>query len=58
MDKDAASVQLCDEFREDNPHISNDTLDRFVRILQDIRSLPEATIKSSGFVIDTLEAAF
>ncbi|MDR2150117.1 MAG: ADP-ribosylglycohydrolase family protein [Spirochaetaceae bacterium] len=58
MDKDAAYAQLCAEFREGKPHISNDTLGRFARLLRDIRLLPESAIKSSGFVIDTLEAAF
>jgi ADP-ribosylglycohydrolase len=40
-------------------HKCDRLLGKFARILRfDIRALPEASIKSDGFVIDTLEAAF
>ena len=59
MGKDAAYAELCGDFREGGPYIDAGTLGKFVRILQtDIRALPESGIRSGGFVIDTLEAAF
>jgi ADP-ribosylglycohydrolase len=59
MDKSAAYAALRDQFRDSSPHIGNDTLGKFARILaRDIGALPEADIRSGGFVIDTLEAAF
>ena len=59
MGKDAAYAELHGDFREGCPHIDAGTLGKFARILRtDIRVLPEPAIKSGGFVIDTLEAAF
>jgi ADP-ribosylglycohydrolase len=58
MDKTAAYTELRRDFQEGNPRISQNTLDKFSRILRtDISALPESGIKSGGFVIDTLEAA-
>lgn len=54
----AAYAELQDDFRRGAPFISKETLKKFDRILRaDISALPEKDIRSSGFVIDTLEAA-
>ncbi|MDR0387240.1 MAG: ADP-ribosylglycohydrolase family protein [Treponema sp.] len=54
-----AYANLKANFREGSPYLGADVMDRFARILRaDIRTLPESAIKSGGFVIDTLEAAF
>jgi ADP-ribosylglycohydrolase len=59
MGKEVSYTELCDEFRYGSPYIGTATLDKFARILRtDIRNIPESGIKSGGFVIDTLEAAF
>jgi ADP-ribosylglycohydrolase len=59
MDKDVAYAELCRDFQDGSPYLEGGTLDKFARILRkDIRALPESEIKSGGFVIDTLEAAF
>ncbi len=56
--KKAAYVELREDFARGVPFISKATLAKFVRILEnDISALPEEEIRSSGFVIDTLEAA-
>jgi ADP-ribosylglycohydrolase len=58
MDKKAAYIELQDDFSDRKPCIDTDTLGMFSRILRsDISSLPESSIKSGGFVIDTFEAA-
>jgi ADP-ribosylglycohydrolase len=55
--KPDAYARLKANFR-DSKYIDEKTLGRFTRILRDdIRALPEASIKSGGFVIGTLEAA-
>jgi ADP-ribosylglycohydrolase len=47
------------DFQSDSPYISKETLGKFSRLLRDnVGPLPETAIKSGGFVIDTLEAAF
>ena len=57
--KKAAYAELREDFAHGVPFISKATLGKFVRILEnDISTLPEEEIRSSGFVIDTLEAAF
>ena len=57
--KKEAYAELREDFRRGVPFISKATLAKFVRILEnDISTLPEKDIRSSGFVIDTLEAAF
>lgn len=57
--KKAAYTELREDFARGVPFISKATLGKFVRILEnDISTLPEGEIRSSGFVIDTLEAAF
>ena len=57
--KKAAYTELREDFAHGVPFISKATLGKFVRILEnDISTLPEEEIRSSGFVIDTLEAAF
>lgn len=57
--KKAAYAELREDFARGVPFISKATLAKFVRILEnDIGALPEEEIRSSGFVIDTLEAAF
>lgn len=57
--KKAAYAELREDFARGVPFISKATLGKFVRILEnDISTLPEEDIRSSGFVIDTLEAAF
>jgi ADP-ribosylglycohydrolase len=59
LGKLGAYANLKANFRDGSPFIGADTLDRFARILRgDIRALPESAIRSGGFVIDTLEAAF
>jgi ADP-ribosylglycohydrolase len=59
MEKRAAYVELRGDFSDGHPCIDADTLGKFARILRsDISALPESGIKSGGFVIDTLEAAF
>ncbi|HJA77709.1 MAG TPA: ADP-ribosylglycohydrolase family protein [Candidatus Desulfovibrio gallistercoris] len=56
--KKAAYAELREDFARGVPFISKATLAKFVRILEnDISLLPEEEIRSSGFVIDTLEAA-
>ena len=57
--KKEAYRELREDFARGVPFISKATLAKFVRILEnDISTLPEKDIRSSGFVIDTLEAAF
>ena len=57
--KKAAYAELREDFARGVPFISKVTLGKFVRILEnDISTLPEEEIRSSGFVVDTLEAAF
>lgn len=57
--KKAAYTELREDFARGVPFISKATLGKFVRILEnDISTLPEEEIRSNGFVIDTLEAAF
>jgi ADP-ribosylglycohydrolase len=57
-DKPGAYACLKANLRGGSPYIGGETLGRFARILKDdIRALPEPSIKSGGFVIDTLEAA-
>ena len=57
--KKAAYAELRGDFARGVPFISSATLGKFVRILEnDISTLPEEEIRSGGFVIDTLEAAF
>jgi ADP-ribosylglycohydrolase len=59
LGKVCAYDNLKRAFQNGSPYIAGDTLDKFSRILrQDIRALPDAAIKSGGFVVDTLEAAF
>ncbi|MDR1398112.1 MAG: ADP-ribosylglycohydrolase family protein [Desulfarculales bacterium] len=58
MEKKAAYAGLQSDFQKGCPYIDSQTLDKFARILRsDISALPEAAIRSGGFVIDTLEAA-
>jgi ADP-ribosylglycohydrolase len=58
MDKNAAYTDLQEQIYAGIPYFDAGTISRFHRILEaDICSLPEAEIKSGGFVIDTLEAA-
>jgi ADP-ribosylglycohydrolase len=57
MDRQNAYWNLQGDFQK--MHISGGTLAEFDRILRtDISALPESAIRSGGFVIDTLEAAF
>jgi ADP-ribosylglycohydrolase len=59
MDKDTAYADLYRDFWRGNLHIGSDTVGKFDRLFEtDIRTLPESHIRSGGFVIDTLEAAF
>jgi ADP-ribosylglycohydrolase len=59
MDKKAAYAELRGDFSGGKSCVDAETLGRFSRTLRsDISSLPESEIKSGGFVIDTLEAAF
>jgi ADP-ribosylglycohydrolase len=54
-----AYANLRANFRDDFSFISADVLGKFARILrEDIRTFPESGIKSGGFVVDTLKAAF
>lgn len=56
--KKEAYTELREDFARGVPFIDKATLARFGRILEnDISALPEEEIRSSGFVIDTLEAA-
>lgn len=58
-ERKAAYAELREDVARGVPFISKATLGKFVRILEnDISTLPEEEIRSSGFVIDTLEAAF
>ena len=58
MDKDAAYAELREYFQRSVPFISKKTLKKFDRILKaDVSALPESEIQSSGFVVDTFEAA-
>jgi ADP-ribosylglycohydrolase len=58
LGKVRAYDNLKRDFQKGGPYIARDTLDKFSRILrQDIRALPQAAVKSGGFVVDTLEAA-
>jgi ADP-ribosylglycohydrolase len=53
-----AYAVLRARFRDTSPYIGGEALGKFARILRgDIRALPEASIKSGGFVLHTLEAA-
>jgi ADP-ribosylglycohydrolase len=53
-----AYAVLRARFRDTSPYINGGTLGKFARILcGDIRALPEASVKSGGFVLHTLEAA-
>ncbi|HCC51890.1 MAG TPA: hypothetical protein DEQ30_07405 [Porphyromonadaceae bacterium] len=57
-DKNTAYTELQDDSHSWASFIDSGTLAKFDRILRtDISALPEAAIKSGGFVIDTLEAA-
>lgn len=57
--KKEAYAELREDFARGVPFISKATRAKFVRILEnDISVLPEEDIRSGGFVIDTLEAAF
>jgi ADP-ribosylglycohydrolase len=59
MEKGAAYAELRGDFSDGHPRVDADTLEKFTRLLRsDISALPESGIKSGGFVIDTLEAAF
>jgi ADP-ribosylglycohydrolase len=62
MEKKAAYKELQEDFHIPEDYsdcfIGQNTFEKFSRILwSDIDALPEAEIRSSGFVIDTLEAA-
>jgi ADP-ribosylglycohydrolase len=58
-DKKDAYVELQQYFHDGRSNIGDDTLSKFTRIMRrDISSLPESEIRSGGFVVDTLEAAF
>lgn len=57
-DKEEAYAELREEFVAPPSFLDSGTFTKFRRILeQDIRTLPESEIRSSGFVVDTLEAA-
>lgn len=57
--KEAAYAEVRREFATPRPFLDADALAKFGRLLNnDIRELPESEIRSSGFVVDTLEAAF
>jgi ADP-ribosylglycohydrolase len=59
MEKRAAYAELQKFFHDGRSNIGNNTLSKFARIMyRDISSLPESEIRSGGFVVDTLEAAF
>ena len=58
LDKNAAYKELQTDFQDRCPYIDSGALARFDRILRDdVSALPESSIRSGGFVIDTLEAA-
>lgn len=57
--KKAAYRALREEFSQGVSFISEAALAKFHRILrEDVRALPESEIRSSGYVVDTIEAAF
>jgi ADP-ribosylglycohydrolase len=57
--KKAAYSELQDILYDSRSNIGDNTLSKFTRIMQmNISSLPESEIRSGGFVVDTLEAAF
>ncbi|MDR1956348.1 MAG: ADP-ribosylglycohydrolase family protein [Treponema sp.] len=59
MDRNTAYRELQGDFPEGTSAIGGNTLDKFSRMLRtDISTLPESAVKSGGFVVDTLEAAF
>ena len=56
--KGEAYAGLREEFATPPPFLDSGALTKFHRILKgDIHALPETAIRSSGFVVDTLEAA-
>lgn len=56
--KEEAYAELRAELAAPTPCLDSCALTKFRRILkEDIRDVPEADIRSSGFVVDTLEAA-
>lgn len=56
--KEKAYAELVGELTAPPPFLDAGALTKFRRILkQDVRALPEAEIRSSGFVVHTLEAA-
>lgn len=56
--KEKAYAELRMEFATPPPFLDTDALAKFDRILrEDIRTVPESEIRSSGFVVDTLEAS-
>jgi ADP-ribosylglycohydrolase len=58
-DKKAAYVELQKYFQDGRLNIGDNALSKFTRITRsDISSLLESEIRSGGFVVDTLEAAF
>ena len=58
LDKTAAYTELQADFQDRCPYIDGGALAKFDRILRhDVSALPESSIRSSGFVINTLEAA-
>lgn len=58
LDKNAAYTELQADFRNGRPYIDGGATAKFDRILRhDVSALPESSIRSGGFVIDTLEAA-
>jgi ADP-ribosylglycohydrolase len=59
MEKRAAYAEVRGDFSDGHLYINADTLGKFARILRsDLSALPETGIKSGGFVIDIMEAAF
>lgn len=57
--KEAAYDALREFFAGDLPFLDRDVLARFDRVLKgDARDLSEDDVRSSGFVLDTVEAAF
>ena len=57
--KEEAYAELREELAAPPSFLDSGALTKFRRILkEDIRALPENAIHSSGFVVDTLEAAF
>lgn len=56
--KEEAYAELRAELATPPPFLDAGALPKFRRVLEeDIRALPEAEVRSSGFVVDTLEAA-